>query len=238
VNWVHSTFGFAGTLAHETRSGSMSEHVWYACYGSNLLEERFMAYIRGEKAPGASFEQVGCTDKTPPRWDRGMLILHELFFASASPNWENSGVAYIRKEKEEEAKTLGRMYLISRDQFREVLLQENGHRRMDTEVEMDLEKTIREGRSEILGGPYGTLLHLGEDAGRPIFTFTASWNADRAPLNRPGPKYLRVIVRGLKETFGLSTQGLMDYLRDLPGIRGVIPEEELARIVAKGEEPT
>jgi hypothetical protein len=213
----------------------MSDHVWYASYGSNLLRKRFMAYIQGGTAPGASIGQVGCTDQTPPKRDRGILILHELFFAEAIPQWEDLGVAFLREEKEVAAKTLGRMYLISRDQFREVVLQENGHRRMEADVGLDLEKTIREGRSELPGELYGTVLHLGEEEGKPIFTFTASWGEEQALLNRPGPKYLKVIIRGLKETFGLSNPGVMDYLRDVPGVQGVIPEEELARVVEEVE---
>jgi len=209
----------------------MSDHVWYASYGSNLLRERFMAYIRGGKAPGAGFAQVGCTDTTPPKRDRRIMILHRLFFAEASPQWEDSGVAFIRKEQEEEAKTLGRMYLISKGQFRDVVLQENGRRRMDAEVEMDFERTVREGRSEMPDGLNGTLLYLGKEDDHPIFTFTASWDERHAPINRPGPKYLQVITRGLKETFGLSTPGVIEYLRDVPGVQGTLPEEELARIV-------
>ena len=158
------------------------------------------------------------------------MILHRLFFAEASPQWEDLGVAFIQGDQEEAAKTLGRMYLISRDQFREVVLQENGYRKMDVEVEMDLERTVREGRSEMPEGLYGTLLYLGQEDEYPIFTFTASWNENQAPLNRPGPKYLRVIIRGLKETFGLSTPGVIEYLRDVPGVQGALPEEELARI--------
>lgn len=209
----------------------MSENVWYAAYGSNLLRERFMAYIQGGRAPGARFSQVGCTDKTPPKAEKGIMILHRLSFAGISPQWEDLGVAFIERAPDEGAKTLGRMYLITRGQFREVVLQENGHTRMDAEVGMDLEQTIREGRSEIVGGRYRTLLHLGEEDGHPIFSFTASGDDDQPPLNRPGPNYLKVVIRGLKETFGLTDEGTLDYLREVPGIRGMIPEEELARTV-------
>jgi hypothetical protein len=215
----------------------MSEHVWYASYGSNLLLERFMAYIRGGKAPGARFGQVGCTDPTPPMEDKGIMIFHRLFFAEARPQWEDLGVAFIGTRKDEAARTLGRMYLITRDQFREVWLQENGHRRLDAGASpgrgrtLDLEATVRDGSSRMPVGLYSTLLHLGEEGGHPIFTFTASWNEGQAPINRPGPKYLGLIVRGLKETFGLSNQGSVDYLRGVPGIRGVISEKDLAGIV-------
>ncbi len=159
------------------------------------------------------------------------MIHHRLFFAEASPQWEDLGVAFIRGEQEEAAKTLGRMYLISKDQFREIVLQENGYRRMDAEVEMDLERTVREGRSKMPEGLYGTLLYLGHEDEHPIFTFTASWDENQAPLNRPGPKYLKVIIRGLKETFGLSNEGVVEYLKDIEGVRGLIPEEGLGAMV-------
>ena len=209
----------------------MSELVWYASYGSNLLRRRFMTYIKGGKAPGARFGQVGCTDKTPPRQESGVMILHPLFFAHASAQWEDLAIAFIGGERREEAKTLGRMYLISEEQFREVVLQENGIRQMEFDVGIDLEKTIQDGRSTIRRGLYSTLLHLGEEEGYPIFTFTAPWKEGLAPLNRPGPNYLKVIARGLQETYGLSDEGVVDYLKEVEGVRGMIPEEELGEIV-------
>ena len=106
----------------------MPELVWYASYGSNLLRARFLAYIRGGPPPGASFVQVGCSDTTPPRHDRGVMILHHLYFAESSRNWEDAGIAFLDPGKDSSAKTLGRMYLITAQQFREVVLQENGYR--------------------------------------------------------------------------------------------------------------
>jgi hypothetical protein len=212
----------------------MPDRVWYASYGSNLLKDRFMKYIQGGRPPGAAFEQVGCTDPTPPTHDRGIMILHRLFFAEAESPWEDGGVAFVQKYRDEGAKTLGRMYLITAEQFIQVLLQENGHRRFDVEVRIDLDSTVKHGRSETGVGLYGTLLHLGEEAGHPIFTFTASWEEAEAPINPPGPRYLGVIAQGLKETFGLSTEGVTDYLRNVPGIQGSISDLELAWVVGGG----
>ncbi len=39
-------------------------HVIYAAYGSNLLKERFLAYIKGGTFMGIHYE--GCRDKTEP----------------------------------------------------------------------------------------------------------------------------------------------------------------------------
>jgi hypothetical protein len=211
----------------------MPKKIWYASYGSNLLRERFLAYIRGGRPPGAKFIQVGCSDPTPPSHDHGIMILHGLYFAEVSRHWENAGVAFVDTRKDSIAKTLGRMYLISTDQFKEVVLQENGYRETNVDLGMDLERTIQEGSTELREGLYRTLLCLGEEGGHPIFTFTAAGGLDEAPLNPPGPLYLTIIVRGLRETFGLSDTGIVDYLRDRPGIRGQLPDEELERIVGE-----
>ncbi len=209
----------------------MPKKLWYASYGSNLLRERFLAYIRGGRPPGAKFLQVGCSDPTPPSHDHGIMVLHGLYFAEVSRHWENAGIAFVDTRKESIAKTLGRMYLITTDQFREVVLQENGYQEMNVDLGMDLEMTLREGRTELKTGLYRTLLCLGEEGGHPIYTFTSAGGMEGASLNPPGPLYLTVIVRGLKETFGLSDTGIIEYLQGRPGIRGLLPIEELERIV-------
>lgn len=209
----------------------MADKVWYASYGSNLLRERFMAYIRGGRPPGARFEQVGCSDRTPPSHDHGVLILHHLFFAEKAPQWDDAGVAFVDPVKDTAAKTLGRMYLISEDQFREVVLQENGYRRMKVDLGLDLEKTVRDGSSELREGLYRRILHLGDEGGHPIFTFTSVQRPVKESINPPGTTYLRLIIRGLRETFGLSDQGIVDYLKDATGIQGLLSADQLARIV-------
>lgn len=86
-------------------------YVWYACYGSNLLKERFMLYIKE------------CNDKTEPSCEKPIIIHHDLYFANSSSRWENKGVAFIKPEKNEKVATLGRMYIITEEQFLEI--QEN-----------------------------------------------------------------------------------------------------------------
>jgi len=213
----------------------MPKKIWYASYGSNLLRERFLSYIRGGRPPGAKFVQVGCSDPTPPSHDHGIMIHHGLYFAEESGNWENAGVAFIDTIRDSAEKTLGRMYLISTDQFKEVVLQENGYRRMNVDLGMDLEKTLQDGSTELREGLYRTLLCLGEEGGYPIFTFTAGEKMAAAPLNAPGPLYLTIIIRGLKEAFGLSDEGVLEYLRDRPGIRGILRDEELEKIVREAQ---
>jgi hypothetical protein len=159
------------------------------------------------------------------------MILHRLFFAGASSRWEGGGVAFLESHRDPAAKTLGRMYLISREQFEDLVLQENGHPHLGIDLGMDLEMTIRDGRSTLDRGLYSTILHLGQEGGYPIFTFTGTWNEQELPPSRPGPRYLTVMARGLKETYGLSHEGIVDYLRSVPGVQGLMAEEELSRIV-------
>ena len=102
---------------------------------------------------------------------------------------------------------------------------------MDVDLGMDLERTIQEGRTELREGLYRNLLCLGEEDGHPIFTFTAAGQPGAQALNPPGPRYLSVIARGLRETFGLSEGGIVEYLQGRPGIEGFLPPELLERIV-------
>jgi hypothetical protein len=209
----------------------MSDLVWYASYGSNLMRDRFLTYIQGGLAPGASVPQVGCTDPTLPRAERRILLLHDLYFAHVSGQWEDKGVAFIRRRPGESAKTLGRMYLVGRDQFGEVFLQENGHRTLDGSLDLDFEAAQRAGSLLVSDNLYGTLLHLGDEGGFPIFTFTASWDEALAPINAPGPKYLFTIIRGLQESYPLSPEAIVDYLAPLTGIKDRIPDQALEAVV-------
>ena len=220
-------FHAAGTC----RRDGMSDQVWYACFGSNLLQECFLSYIQGGRAPGATLDRVGCTDINPPAHNRGILILHPLYFAAESPQWGNKGVAFLGTVREDEAKTLGRMYLISRQQFMEVVLQENRHRDLEDKSGIDLDGAIQAGWSRNRLGLYDTVLFLGEEEGHPIFTLTASWTLEQAPINSPSPSYLRVIAQGLKEAYRLSDEGIVEYLREAPGVFDYLSEQALTSIV-------
>ena len=219
---------------HPNRRTAMSTHVWYASYGSNLSRERFLAYIKGGKASGPRFPQKGCTDPSPPLAERRILLLHRLYFAAASPQWEDGGVAFVRKDRDEVGKTLGRMYLITRDQFREVALQENGHDKYSVDQVVDWKTLEREGSVRFGDRLYGTLLHLGSEGGQPIVTFTAGWDDDHAPLNRPSPGYLKAIARGLRECYPLSNEGAVEYLLSAPGVAGAMTEDELLAVIGNG----
>ncbi|MDP7265807.1 MAG: hypothetical protein QGH39_09665 [Candidatus Thermoplasmatota archaeon] len=189
----------------------MNEYVWYASYGSNLLRERFMCYIKGGRPEGSTTTYKGCTDKQPPLRDKRITIPHELYFAKESDTWENKGVAFIRSTKDSDAKTLGRMYLITREQFTQVVRQENGRDPGHKSIQIDFESTVNNGESLIpIRCWYGRIIYLGDADNEPIFTFTAKREEDKI---EPGMKYLSMIKKGLKEAYGISNEEIASYLR-------------------------
>jgi hypothetical protein len=136
--------------------------IWYACYGSNTNETYFLhRYL------------FNCSDKTNPKKQTQIIIPHELYFANHSPRWQDEGVAFIDPEYNDEAKTLGRAYLITENQFKEI-------RQM-------------EGPSS-----YDKVLDLEEIENYPVKTFTHS---TRWEFNAPSMEYLNVIVSGLREAY-------------------------------------
>jgi gamma-glutamylcyclotransferase (GGCT)/AIG2-like uncharacterized protein YtfP/predicted transcriptional regulator len=82
------------------------QHVWYACYGSNINYERFMKYIEL------------CQDKTPPIQVRAEKLNHPVYFSKNSSRWENKGVAFLDLSKK--GSSYGRMYLITKEQLAEI----------------------------------------------------------------------------------------------------------------------
>lgn len=82
------------------------EYVWYACYGSNINEERFMKYINR------------CTDQTPPVEDRPYEFPHNIYFAKSSKTWDEGAVAFL--DDTTEGKAYGRIYKIKKEQYEEV----------------------------------------------------------------------------------------------------------------------
>ena len=46
-------------------SAQRNVFVWYACYGSDMLEGRFNCYLLGGRVKGMSRDCVGARDKTP-----------------------------------------------------------------------------------------------------------------------------------------------------------------------------
>jgi hypothetical protein len=206
----------------------MKNRVWYASYGSNLKAERFLCYIVGGRPEGSVRANPGCRDSTPPLDRLPRLLKFELYFADFSKTWQG-GAAFIRSN--EIAETLGRMYLITEDQFNDVVLQENSRPVDGTRILPPSEQlSCREETLLPVTGKYGRLLLLGDEGGSPIFTFT---NRDNLKPCAPSEAYVKIIAAGIKETYPLLTsEQICDYLLRADGIRGEIPPELLAAWVA------
>ena len=145
--------------------------IWYASYGSNILYERFLCYIKGGTFYANNVNYKGCSDQTPLSASKAVIIPYEVYYGNESPSWGGTGVAFLDTSKK--GVSLGRMYLITDAQFEEVWKQE--------------------GRSPKW---YCDIVDLGEHEGCPIKTFT---NNIRRSENPPSEKYLEVVRKGYAE---------------------------------------
>ncbi len=160
-------------------------YLIYAAYGSNLLKERFMVYIKGGLYHGKYYE--GSKDKTDPQDLGWMYVPHRLYFAKRSSRWGYGGVAFLscKKEKDTNLYAIVRLWKVSEQQFEDIKKQE---------------------------GPtwYNVELELGEKDGLIIKTITGCWETE---INKPSDDYLNVIKEGLKETTKWSDDKIEEYIR-------------------------
>ena len=93
-------------IRKDNRWINTSNYVWYACYGSNLLEERFDEYI------------MRTTSKEDPVASESITLNYPLYFAKNSTRWNYEGVAFL--DVTSKGETFGWKYLITKEQFREI----------------------------------------------------------------------------------------------------------------------
>lgn len=186
--------------------------VWYLSYGSNLSVDRFLCYIKGGAPEGSTEAELGCFDKTPPKVNVKMEIPYRLYFSKDRSKWGEGGVAFIDHHPVEGEVTIGRKFLITDQQFKEVVEQENNERNL----EIDLDKVIREGSAKITNGWYGRIMHLGEKDGAPIFTFTSNVPMSEQRIKEPAQPYIRTIAHGLMK-LGLTEQEVSQYIMEKRG---------------------
>ena len=202
--------------------------VWYACYGSNLLKERFSCYIGGGRPANANRVYPGCTNKTLPEKSKGITINGELYFAKSSKTWSGGGAGFIKSDFDKNIKTLGRMYLITQQQFVDLVQQEI---KFEGDFDIDLQQVIKNRSLDMKNNSwYGKIIYLGEDEDCPIFTFT---NEDylKNEINSPHEFYLKIIIDGLKETYQMSDAEIETYLKTKEGIKGLPLEAKLPQLI-------
>ena len=161
------------------------EEIWYACYGSNLSEERFRCYVQGGVAANGK-HYPGCEDTTLWKeqywaWYRGSL-----YFGNESSSWDYGGVAFFDPAGDEQV--LFRLYCITRDQLDDIARQEGnsahwyGHR---------------------------LLLGVGKD-NLPVYTLTSG---ALRPKKAPSAQYLDVIRTALQEEADWKERDAERYLK-------------------------
>ena len=168
------------------------EYVWYVSYGSNMLNERFMCYIKGGSFEGSRYRQA-CSDTTPPLAVRTFEIPYDMYFGNTSGSWQDCGVSFLDVTKKGHA--LGVAYLITKDQFRHVCAEENGGRAPE------------EGYSW-----YEDIIDLGVMDGFEVKTIT---NRNIRPYNEPCLEYKKTLIRGIVENWpNMFIRDIEDYLDD------------------------
>ena len=205
------------------------KYIWYASYGSNILEKRFLCYIQGGQPDGSPKVYDGCSDKSLPIDKEEIYINSELYFAKHSNQW-NGGVCFIRTNFEPQQQTLGRMYLITKEQFADIVKQETNSKQSPN---INFESAITDGSLTFAAGSwYGNIIYLGTQCEFPIFTFTHQDNI--TPTTKPSKNYLKLIIRGIQETYEhLDTNEIVDYLISKVGVQGNYSRQELVTIIEK-----
>lgn len=203
----------------------MANYIWYAAYGSNMIEERFLCYIRGGTPMGSTTTYPGCADTSLPLDNEDSFICSELYFARKSACW-NSGIAFIKNDFSETAPTFARIYLITEEQFIQVVEQEI----KTPGIAINFMQTKQDGSSIIKKNSwYGRIIYLGEQRDFPMFTFTGE--NDRTDFNRPDDNYLKTIIKGIRESHDIDDIAILEYLIRKNGIGGKMEQQELKQLI-------
>jgi hypothetical protein len=122
------------------------------------------------------------------------------------------GVAFF--DPDVAASALARGYLLTAEQFTDVMSQELGG---EPGMIAGLPPLAVGDRVEMTSGRYGTLLVCGERDGVPMATFSAPWAMADVDLTTPSLPYLATLATGLFESHRLGVESQAAYLAALPG---------------------
>lgn len=209
------------------------EYVWYASYGSNMSRDRFMVYLEGGSPPGSARAYSGCRDKTPPVADMPVRFPHRMFFAQTSPVWGGAVSFLGHEEVPEDEGAYGRAYLVTKEQFDDIVAQENGGEAGDRFVPVN--RAVKARKLTVGPGWYETIRVAGEEGGYPIVTFTGRQDEDKARLNAPTLPYMEMIAAGLREAHGLSDPEIAEYLTGASGAAGAWTTDEVEDALSGGQ---
>src|ERR1700681_4815609 len=154
-------------------TGGTPSRVWYVSYGSNMWRHRLMRYIVGGSVRGSQLSTPGATDKSPPTAECGVRVPYDIYFGAGNKDvWGGGGWAFLSNAT---GACLGRAYLLSLEQFLEVVVQENDGECTVGSVRVGVEAALRHGDSVCLPNAwYGRVLYLGSDGTFPFMSFTGA----------------------------------------------------------------
>jgi hypothetical protein len=184
--------------------------MWYVAYGSNLSRERFCHYLRGGRPDGVERDYPGCRDTSDELDSFGLLITGVVYFAGRSSGWRG-GMAFY--DPEARGEVAARAYLITAEQFVDVLAQET---LQSPGMALDLTPAFRGDRYSNGVGGYPILVRVGCHRGVPLVTFTRD-RRSASTLVAPTVLYLAAMATGLREAHGWSLTQIDRYLSALPG---------------------
>jgi hypothetical protein len=135
-----------------------------------------------------------------------------VYFAGRSSAWR-AGMAFYHPEAR--GKVAVRSYLITAEQFVDVLAQETLR---SPGMALDLTAAFRGDRYSNGVGGYPILVRLGARRGVPLVTFTRDWRSS-STLVAPTMPYLTAMATGLREAHRWSWTRIDRYLSGLPGVQ-------------------
>lgn len=204
--------------------------VWYVAYGSNLAIDRFRCYVAGGRPAGGMREYAGCRDPSDPASVHSLEIPGGLVFSGESKVWTGGSVFY---DPYAETRVAARAYLITADQFADVVAQEmrrppGGDFALAVSAVVNTVQT-----AHVLGpGRYETITRVAARDGVPMLTMTNGEAATLKP-SAPSAAYLTWIAAGLHESHGWTGPQIADYLTLAPGISGTWTRNELLTVASR-----
>ncbi|KAK3406386.1 hypothetical protein EUGRSUZ_K02528 [Eucalyptus grandis] len=201
--------------------------IWYATFGSNMWNPRFLCYIEGGQVDGMQKPCSGSMDKSPPKEILWKTFPHRLFFGMESTRmWGLGGVAFLHPESKNEDIVHMCLYKITLEQFNDVLLQENVSSYDMSSPLFDLTSldcSKEKGSIDleaVKNGWYHNVVYLGMEQDIPILTMTCimsdieNFKSGKVPLRAPSEDYANTLIRGLVEGGQLSEEEAMSYIKD------------------------
>ncbi len=160
--------------------------IYYVSYGSNMLEERFLCYIKGGFCRYNNRYYYGCQNKCLPIKTKSIIIPYNMFYSKESSTWDNKPVSFLDYSKEGSA--YAKAYLITEEQFKTVQEQE--------------------------GAWYDKKIELKSIDGFKVYTFTSSnEKLEHRHYTSLSDNYKKVLQNGLKQSFPLlSEEEINNYL--------------------------